>query len=189
MKNLVLKPVFGLALIALLLSGCDLVDKADDVTFEITLDKTFVADENGTFTNKNYPGDPVLLDLASHTDVTPYLNKIKDVKITKVEYQITSYTSEPPGTAVMFSNGTMRYSETSGGTSSELSTVPGPLNLMTASGVKELPKNDANFNALAKILLDKKQAYVFTVGTLSSTPVSFNVPTTFYITITANALE
>jgi hypothetical protein len=189
MKKFVLRPVLGLALILFALSGCDLVDKADDVTFDITLEKTFVIDENGTFTNKTYPGDPVLLDLASHTDVTPYLTKIKEVKITKVEYQITSYTSEPPGTAVMFSNGKMKYSEVSGGTSSDLSDVPGPLNLMTASGVKELPKNDANFNALAKILLDKKQAYIFTTGTLSSTPVSFNVPTKFYITITANALD
>jgi hypothetical protein len=189
MRTHVLRPVMGMALIALLFSGCDLVDKADDVTFEITLETEFVVDENQTFQNKAYPGDPVLLDLASHTDVAPYLNKIKDVKITKVEYQITGYAAEPPGTAVMFSNGLMKYSETGTGTSATLSTVPGPLNLMTASGVQELPKNDANFNALAKILLDKKQAYVFTTGTLSSTPVQFNVPTTFYVTITANALE
>ena len=189
MKKVVFKPVFGLALLAFVLSGCDLVEKADDVTFEITLNHTFVVDENSPSQNHPYTGDPVLLDLASHTDVAPYINKIKSVELTKVEYSITDYTSDPPGTAVMFTGGTMNYSATDGGTSSELSTVPGPLNLMTASGINELPKNDANFNALAKLLLDNKQAYVFTKGTLSSTPVSFNVPTTFYVTITANALD
>jgi hypothetical protein len=189
MKNLVFRTLLGLAAIAFTLSGCNLLDKADDVTFEITLDKSFVIDENGTFTNKAYVGDPVLLDLASHTDVAPYINKIKSVSITKIEYSITSYTSEPPGTAVTFSNGSMRYSETNGGTSLTLSTIPGSVNLMTSSGIQTLPKDDTNFNALAKLLLDKKQAYVSTNGTLSSTPVSFNVPTTFYIKIVANALD
>lgn len=189
MKTYVLKPFLGMALIAFTFSGCNLVENADDVTFEITLEQNFAVDENQGHQNHTYPGDPVLLDLASNTDIQPYLNKIKEVKITKIEYSITDYAAEPPGTAVLFSNGLMKYSATDGGSSSELSTVPGPLNLMTATAINELPKNDASFNALAKLLLDNKQAYVFTTGTLSSTPVSFNVPATFYLTITANALE
>lgn len=189
MKNAVFKSFFGLVLLSLVFAGCDVVEKADDVTFEITLNHTFEVDEGQEHQNHLYTGDPVLLDLASHTDVAPYINKIKSVELTKVEYSITNFASEPAGTAVMFSGGTMNYSATDGGASSELSTVPGPLNLMTASGINELPKNDANFNALAKLLLDNKQAYVFTKGTLSTTPVIFNVPTTFYIRITANALD
>ena len=189
MKNHVLKTLLGLALIAMTFSGCDLFDNAADVTFDVELDVIFVTNEGLTFQNKAYTGDPVHLDLESHAEIAPYIDKIKEVKLTKIEYSITNYSSQPPGTAVTFSNGVMNYNEVAaGGTPKTLSTV-GSVNLMTSTGIYELPKNQANFDALAKVLLDKKEAFVFTAGTLSSTPVAFNIPTTFYLTITANALE
>lgn len=191
MKNRVFRSLLGLALLTLTLtfSGCELFDKAADVTFDVELDVMFVTDENGQYSNKTYTGDPVHLDLKAHPEIAPYIDKIKDVKLTKIEYSITSYTSEPPGTAVTFSGGSMNYSSTATTTGAETLSTVSTVNLMTASGVNVLPKNDASFNALAKILIDKREAYVFTKGTLSSTPVSFNVPTTFYLTITANALK
>lgn len=189
MKKHVLKSLLGLVLIAMTLSGCDLFDKAADVTFDVELDVNFVTDENGEFSNVTYVGDPVTLDLESHPEIAPYISKIKKVELTKIEYSITSYTSEPPGTPVTFSNGTMMYNSVgASGAAMTLSTV-GSVNLMTAGGPNTLPKDDANFNALAALLLDKKEAVVFTQGTLSSTPVSFNIPTTFYLKITASALE
>jgi hypothetical protein len=190
MKHVVLKSLLGLSLVVtLMFSGCDLLENADDVSFDIEVDVTFVADENGQFTNKPYTGDPVLLDISSNSEIQKYKDKIKKVEVTKIEYSITSYTSEPPGTAVTMTGGTMRYSAATGGNSLELSSVA-TLNLMTAGATpKELPINSSSFNALGQLLLDNNQAYVFTQGTLSSTPVSFNVPTTFYLRVTANALD
>ena len=188
MKNHVLKSLLGLVLIAFLFSGCDIFGSADDVEVKVELDVIFQADENGEFSNVTYVGDPVHLDLNTVPELQPYLDKIKEVKITKIEYSITGYTSEPPGTAVIFTDGKMMYESAAGTNESELSAVT-TVNLMTASGVYELPINQPGFDGLAALLLDKNEAYVFTQGTLSSTPVSFNVPTTFYLTVRASAID
>jgi hypothetical protein len=189
MKNHVLKSLLGLALIAFTFSGCDLLDKADDVTFDVEVDVTFVTDENLPATNKVYAGEPVLLDLTTNVEVLKYADKIKKIEVTKIEYSITGYAAEPAGTNVTFSNGKMVYAASATGAKSDLSTVS-MVNLATAgSGTFALPIVDANFTALGDLLLDEKKAYVFTTGTLSSTPVQFNVPTTFFVKITANALD
>src|SRR5688500_3190975 len=140
MKKRVLVSLLGLVLIAFTFSGCDLFDKAADVTFDVELDVLFVTDENGTFQNKAYTGDPVTLDLESHPEILPYINKIKKVKITKIEYSITSYTSEPPGTAVTFSNGTMLYNSVGATAAAQTLSTVGSVNLMTAGGPNTLPK-------------------------------------------------
>lgn len=191
MKHVVLKSLLGLSLIATLtLGGCDLLETADDVSFDIEADVTFMADENGTFTNKQFVGTPVLLDISKNSEIQKYKDKIKKIEITKIEYSITAYVAEPPGTAVTMTNGSMRYSSASNGSNSlELSAIQ-TLNLLTVGATpQELPINSANFNALGEMLLNNNQAYVFTQGTLSSTPVQFNVPTTFYLKVTANALD
>lgn len=188
MKNHVLKSLLGLALIAFTFSGCDLLDKADDVTFEEEFDVVFAVDEKGQSQSPvTYAGSPVLLDLTTNAEVLKYADKIKTIEVTKIEYSITDYAA--PGAAVTFSNGKLVYSASATGTTSPLSTVS-TVNLATAgSGTFALPIDQANFTALANLLLNEKKAYVFTQGTLSSTPVKFNVPATFFVKITANALD
>jgi len=188
MKNHVLKSLLGLALIAFTFSGCDLLDKADDVTFEEDFDVVFAVDEKGQSQSPvTYAGTPVLLDLTTSPEVIKYADKIKTIEVTKIEYSITDYASS--GAAITFSNGKVVYSASATGTTSELSTVS-TVNLATAgSGIFALPIDQTKFTAFASLLLNEKKAYVTAQGTLSSTPVKFNVPAKVYVKITANALD
>ena len=187
MKNTFLRSLFGLSLVAFTLLGCDKLEEADDVEFDIEVDVTFVVDENGTFSNVTYVGDPVTLSIAGNSQIQEYADKIKEVRIKKVEYSITGYAAEPPGTAVTFSNGVMMYASVGASSAATLSTVAS-VNLATASGTYELPVDEDSFADLGAILLEDHEATIYTAGTLTSTPVQFNIPTTFTITIVANAL-
>lgn len=189
MKNSLFRSMLLLLFVAFTFLGCDKLEEADDVEFDIEVDVIFLIEENAVGSNVTYLGDPVTLSISQDSRVQEYADKIKSVKIKKIEYQISNFASEPPGTAVTFSNGSMLYAATgtAGAQADVLSTVATE-NLMTSAGVKELPVNNDAFEDLGAILLEDFSATIFTAGTLSSTPVSFSVPTTFTITIVADAL-
>jgi hypothetical protein len=187
MKNPLLRSLFGLALVAFTLLGCDKLEEADDVEFDIEVEVIFVTDENGEFSNVTYVGDPVTLSIAGNSQIQQYADKIKEIRIKKIEYSITGYAAEPPGTQVTFSDGIMFYASVGAANASILSTVAS-VNLATASGVYELPIDEDAFADLGAILLEEHEATIYTAGTLTSTPVQFNVPTTFTITVVADAL-
>jgi len=160
------------------MSSCDLLDKADDVSFDVTLPLEFVIDENEDNPGGKAYSDTELLDATSDAEVAKYANKIKEFKVNKITYTISG---ADPNT-VIFTDGALKVSS-SGKTIATASTV----NLSTTSET-ELTADTAGFNELAAKLLDDKQEMILLNGTLSQTPVSFYVEFKFYVTITANAL-
>jgi len=62
------------------------------------------------------------------------------------------------------------------------------VNLQQATSETDLTIDAAQFKALTDLLTDDKKATIYSVGTLSCTPIQFNVVSKFYVTITANAL-
>jgi hypothetical protein len=154
MKKHFLRSLLGLALVAFTLSGCDKLEEADDVEFDIEVDVVFLVDENGEFSNVTYVGDPVTLSIAGNAQIQQYADKIKEVRIKKVEYSIAGYSADPPGTQVTFSDGIMFYASVGAANASILSTVAS-VNLATSSGVHELPVDEDSFADLGAILLEE----------------------------------
>jgi hypothetical protein len=179
----------------LLLSGILLNCELDDVVFHATLDLTFHANEEGEDTDVIY-NDGKILDLSTNSEIQPYLKKIKRIEITKVTYRITGYTedpmADPPCTDVVITGGFMKFGEVGsieeivlGSFAAETSAV----DLASITADTELDIDAEQFNALAELLLNEKQANVFSVGTLSCTPIKFDVVAKFYATVYANAIE
>ena len=157
--------------------SCDLIEKADDVSFSATAPISFVVNETATSSGQAY-SDTRLLNLGSDPEVAKYSSKIKEFKVNKITYTISG--ANP--TSVTFSNGIIKIA--SNGTT--IATT-GTVNLSTTSET-ELSADANGLNELADLLLDNKQEQIQLQGTLSATPVLFTVNFKFYLTITANAL-
>ena len=65
-------------------SSCDLLDKADDVSFDTTLPLTFIIDENADNPGGMSYSDTQLLDATSDPEVAKYASKIKEFKVNKI---------------------------------------------------------------------------------------------------------
>lgn len=186
--------ILGLLFISAAFVTCDALEEADDVVFHTSLEIIFVADENGNGVSVAYD-DLQILDFANNAEAAPYLDKIKDIEITKVTYRITGYVedpmAQPPCTNVVMTNGFAKFGQV--GTLEEIvfgsfaATAAG-VNLQSTVSETELDINADQFKALADLLLDEKKANIYSVGTLSCTPIAFNVVSKFYVTVTANAL-
>jgi len=157
--------------------SCDLIEKADDVSFSTTAPISFVVNETATSSNQFY-SDSRVLNLSSDPEVAKYSSKIKEFKVNKITYTISG--ANP--TSVTFSNGIIKIA--SNGTT--LATT-GTVSLSNTSET-ELSADANGLNELADLLLDNKQEQIQLQGTLSQTPVFFTVNFKFYLTITANAL-
>lgn len=169
-----------IALVAMLSFSCGLLDKAD-VSFDIKLKQDFVVAETATATNvtKSYES---VLDASADSEFAKYKDKIKELKINKITYQVTGYTL---ANAVTFSEGTFSVDGTTLATqnSTDLKAVNG----LAEAEISSL--NTTGTNALlAKIKSDGK-ATVKASGKLSATPVAFKLTAYYYITVTANALK
>lgn len=186
--------IIGLLFITAAFVTCDALEEADDVTFHADLEIIFPADENGNGVSVAYK-DLQTLDFANNSEIAPYLDKIKDIEITRVSYRITGYvedaTANPPCTNVIMTNGFAKFGTV--GTLEEIelgsfaATASG-VNLQSTVSETDLSINASQFKALSDLLLDEKKANIYSVGTLSCTPIQFNVVAKFYVTITANAL-
>jgi len=176
MKIKHLIPVFLLLALGTF-SSCDLFDKVDDVSFDVTLPLDFVIDENDDNpSGKNYTSSK-LLDAASDPEVAKYASKIQEFKVNKITYTISP--GADPST-VTFTNG---YLKANGKNLIEATSA-----ILSNTAETELAANTAGFNELASLLLADKQETVEMTGFLSKTPVAFNVKFKFYVTITADAL-
>lgn len=175
------KSIFSILLLIALgtISSCDLLDKADDVSFDVTVPLTFLIDENADNPSGMAYSDTQLLDATSDPEVAKYASKIKEFTVKKVTYTISP--GADPST-VIFTNGALKVSST-GKTIASATSVS-----LTNTAETELTADTAGFNELASKLLDDKQEIILMNGTLSKTPVAFTVKFTFYITIKANAL-
>lgn len=165
-------------------SGCDKIDDATDVSFDVEFDGEFVINEAGDLGEEPY-SNTLTVDAKSNTKIADYAAKIKAIKVNKVTYRITDYSA--PGGAVTFVNGKMSFA-TVGSAPTVVATV-GSVNLQTQGGVEsELDINESELNEIAATLLETLEVSVHTEGTLSDTPVAFKVPVKFYVTVTANIL-
>ena len=159
-------------------SSCELLDKADDVSFDVTLPLDFVINESADNPSGKAYTDTELLDAASDPDVAKYASKIKSFKVNKITYTISGAN---PNT-VIFTNGSLKVSSTG-------KTIATANSVSLANLVEtELTADATGFNELAAKLLDDKKELIILEGTLSKTPVAFYVEFQFYLTITADAL-
>ncbi len=175
------KSIFSILLLIAIgtISSCDLLDKADDVSFDVTVPLTFVIDEKADFPSGKAYSDSKLLDAATNAEVAKYASKIKEFKVNKVTYTISPGAS--PST-VIFTNGALKVSSTGKTIASAASAS------LANTAETELTADLAGFTELAAKLLDDQEELVLMNGTLSKTPVAFTVTFNFYLTIKANAL-
>ena len=181
------------AIIGMMLSfvACDLLDKADDVTFDQELEIIWNADENAEGSNVPYASLDEL-DLADYPEIAKYANKIKEIKVNRITYRITNYDASPHHSQVIFNNGSASFMAT--GSSTPAVTVPyaasaSGVNLQTTTAETDLSINQDGLNKIASLLKDNNKVSVSTSGVLSVTPVQFSVINKYYVTITANALD
>ncbi len=164
-------------------SGCDKIDDATDVSFDVEFEGEFVINEASDLDEEPY-SSTLTVDAKSNSKVADYAAKIKDIKVNKITYRITDYAASG---AITFLNGKMSFGNV-GAAPTVVATV-GSLNLQTQGGVEtELDINESELNEIAATLLQTLEVAVYTEGTLSDTPVAFKVPVKFYVTITANVL-
>lgn len=170
-----IKHLFSLVMLLTLgaFTSCELFDKVDDVTFDVVLPLDFVIDEDDPEAGSYV--DSKVLDANSDPEIAKYADKIKEFKIDKITYTISN--ADPTSVT------------TSGTLSTSSSVIATALNVSLANTTEtDLTANIDGFNDLAAKLLDDKQETVLVTGTLSDTPVSFNVRFRFYVRITADAL-
>lgn len=168
----------AIVLIFYAFTSCDLIEKADDVSFDTTVPISFVVNETASSSGKAF-SDTKTLNVASDAEVAKYASKIKEFRVNKVTYTVSGANPN----SVTFTNGTIKIAA-SGKTLASVSSV----NLSNTSET-ELTTETNGINELTAALLDDKQEQIQVQGTLSSTPVAFTVTIKFYLTITANALQ
>lgn len=171
---------------ALVLPSCSLFDKVDDVKFDVKLYQTMSVSESAASTNVSY-SQTQILDATTNADIAKYGSKIEGYTINKITYTISNYS--PSTTSVMFTNGKLSFS--AAGSSSAVIAELGSVDLkaLSTSGAEgTITIDQAGLTTISNLLLKNSQVNVTAAGTLSSTPVAFNVNTTIYVTVKANAL-
>ena len=179
--NRYVKTLSGMILLSLTLTGCDLFDKVDDVTFQGVLPVEFVVNEGVISDVPVEYSETRILDALENDDIEKYRNKIKDIKLNSVTYEIKNY--DAPG-EVTLSNGSVKI-VSSGKT---LVTVPSIILKETAE--TELTSLDASgLLEFANELEANKQIEISMGGTLSSTPVAFTLVAKFHVTVKAEVID
>jgi len=187
MKTHVLKAhsAVALVLISTLFTACDLLDKADDVSFDATVDETIIVTEENEGTNVSY-NKIVTLDATADPDINKYKNKLSGFTVKKVSYQVTNFNGPE---SARFS-GTMSFGEASQTTATVAVTVTN-LNLQQAfnSGqVLDLPINQADVDAIAGMLKNDKAVKLYLDGLLSATPLTCSIKVILDVSVKADAL-
>ncbi len=174
-----------LALITTLFTACNLLDKADDVSFDATVDETIIVTEENEGTNVSY-NKIVTLDATADPDINKYKNKLSGFTIKKVCYQVTNYDG-PEGARF---SGTLSFGEASQTTATVAATITN-LNLQqafNAGQVLELPVNPADVDAIAGMLKNDKAVKLYLDGLLSATPLTCSIKVILDVSVKADAL-
>lgn len=159
-------------------SSCDLLDKADDITFDTEVPVYFMINETDVNEmGKTYTG-VTLLDLTDDPDVAKYESKIKDVKVNKVTYYVYALDK----TGVNFSGGSLVISS-SNRTIATLTSLA-----LTEGANGDFSIDPSGFSELSANLKNNKNEVIKLQGTLSKTPISFEVECRFFVSVTADAL-
>jgi hypothetical protein len=166
-------------------ASCSLLDKVDDITFDVELTHTFSIDETKEDKNVTY-GDKEVLDAADiNDDFDKYKDKIKSITVTGVTYQVLDYAD---GTGTIFTNGTCGFSAPTGSAATSVASL-NIENIKTAEGqIKNLNYNQQALDEIGSLLKNDKKLNVYLSGTFMETPVKFNVKIKVKATITADAL-
>ncbi|HEY0742241.1 MAG TPA: hypothetical protein VGD40_12295 [Chryseosolibacter sp.] len=179
--------VTTLAIVAVIttFSSCDLLDKADDVTFDVQfkVPTSFEVSEEAENPVNPYTSLQSTMDV-DNPQYDQYKNKIKDVTINKIEYTISNFSADGPvtltsGEAIFFGTGeTIAAGKIASVTNKALSNHTG-----------ELQASAAALEEIEKIIFEDGEVFVVSRATLSDAPVFFNVNVTIHATIKANALD
>lgn len=162
------------------LSSCEL----DDVSFDSTLEENILVTEESEGTSVEYE-ETIVLDATTDPDINKYKSKIKGFKIRKLSYQIVNYFGQP---AVF--NGSLSFGDQSQTSPTVLASVTN-LDIQQAynlSQVYELSLNQADIDKIAALLKEDKAVKIYLTGTLSQTPVTFEVNVIMDVTVEADAL-
>jgi hypothetical protein len=162
------------------LTGCDLFDKVDDVTFQASLPLEFVIDEQMVSQEPVMYADAEVLNAIDDPEVAKYKDKITEIKLNSISYEINDFAA--PG-AVTFTAGSLKLA--SGETLATAASIP-----MENTAETDLTGiNQDGFSAFASDILGDKQVGVNLQGSFSQTPVAFTLTVYFHVTIKAEALK
>jgi hypothetical protein len=169
-----IKHLFSVLLVLALstFASCDWFDNLDDVTFDVEVPVDLVVDID----TPSYTGE-VLLNAAADPDVAEYANKIKDFKINRITYLVT--TAQP---STLNFDGSLRIKS-----NNEILSSVTDLTFTNTSEV-DLPADLDGFNDLAAKLKEDNQETIQFGGQFSSTPNVFTIKLRFYLSVTAEAL-
>jgi hypothetical protein len=185
MKKFNFRTLAGLLLVLVLFGACDKLEEADDITFDVkfTLPKTFEVTEEADEPANPYTSLVSTMDI-DNPEFDVYKDKIKDVKVNKIEYTISSFAADEPvtmtlGEAIFFGVGeTIATGQIASVSSKALSNHTG-----------ELTASASALEKIEKIILEDGEVFVASRCNLTAAPVFFNVNVTVYVTVTANALK
>jgi hypothetical protein len=166
-------------------ASCDLFDKVDDVTLDITLEHTFHVDEKMDADAVTY-ADLEILDAADvNSDFAKYKDKIKSIMVSSITYEVQNHTI---GTTTIFTDGNIGYSASTSTTVTSAASL-GIQNIKMAEGqVLNLPFQHAALDDIGNLLKNDKTVALYLRGTFSETPVKFDVKVKLKCAITADAL-
>jgi hypothetical protein len=163
--------VSGFFLLFTLISGCDVVKDAADITFTITKNHVFTVAADLTTVSYN-------VDLNEDSDYARYSGKIRDIEIDYLRYQITSNTGNG-GTADFYAN-------VYGGNFATAIKVAGPINFAAGElrGVTDVVwLNKGYIEDL--LMIGKLSVWAVAVGT----NVRLTIPVELKVKVTANPLQ
>jgi hypothetical protein len=187
MKTMALKSraILMMAVSAPLFLSCDLLDDADDVSFDTTLEQNIYAAESNPGTNVDYD-EVITLDATTDPDINEYKEKIKGFKINSITYKVTSFDGTPGSTF----SGTLAFGDASTSTSSVAATITNlDLSAALTSGTEfEVTIDQADVNEIQAMLKSDKAVKIYLDGTLSETPVYFTLHIILDVTVEADAL-
>jgi hypothetical protein len=168
-------------LISLALAGCDLFDKVDDITFNGELPVEFIINEGAVSDVPVVYSETEILNALEDDEIEKYKNKIKEIKLTGITYEIINYTGAEQ---IEFSKGSLKVGP------SAKTLVAVPLVVLEETSQTELTDLELDgLNEFANELKGDKQVEVRMEGTLSQTPVSFTLRAKFHVTVTAEVLK
>ncbi len=167
MKNFIKKSTAVSFLVALLLSGCSLLE--GDFSGEVHT--TFFINENSTDSNITY-SDVTTLDAKDDKDIRDNIDKVKNWAVEKISYQIKNY--QGPSDATF--SGTIGFSPASSA-SPTITTSASGLNLSSLNnGPKQtVGLSTADFAKMASWFEKDQKIKVYMQGVLSQGPVSFDL--------------
>ncbi len=165
------------------LSGCSLFDKIDDITFDATLTEYLEVADESTSQNVAY-SEIVVIDATSDPEIEKYIDKIKEIKLKKLTYQIVSVSNTAPGT--LFS-GNLSLGDISGSSPSVVITITN-LDINDLSTVHEVAINQNDINTVNSLLKSDKAVAFYLSGEISQTPVYANIEIVMDVEVDADAL-